>query len=455
MPSLDQDSTPRRSAAGAGSTDRLPNAAAGLQGAPKASEAPLRRFGLDPRRLYAFRLGLPDRLLRHGRHPWLRRLKWGALLWAVLFGLEWSGAPVPLAVSLWGSLAVGLLILQAACDALITATERLAARNQWDHYIAGTLAEIFSTAPEFVVIGFVVPVSPTAAVVIALATIYNNALVFSLYSFFLPKDKKGYFLMPVAVTQAGTQVLIAGAAIGSVLGLLMLTLTAAGSAKDHFGGADLIVLALAMLSVFAAYLYKLVTGYAEEEGRVREALGLKEEQIAERKELIFENVKRDSVGSVVGLFVAGILAAFLGGERVASFAESAIEDLGLNEVATAILLAAFAGMSEYVILWRAHRKGQHRIALANAFGGITQVMFLVLPFTFLAVGVYQLWIHPGHPELPLHFSVGMTLLTGLLFPTCYALIALLADDHTFGILDTVIMTSICLLVLLSLAAYGS
>jgi len=32
-------------------------------------------------------------------------------------------------------------------------------------------------------------------------------------------------------------------------------------------------------------------------------------------------------------------------------------------------------MSEYVILWTSHRKKKYGIALANAFGGITQLLF--------------------------------------------------------------------------------
>ena len=39
---------------------------------------------------------------------------------------------------------IGLVILQGACGALVTASERLAARLEWDHYVAGTLAEILS-----------------------------------------------------------------------------------------------------------------------------------------------------------------------------------------------------------------------------------------------------------------------------------------------------------------------
>ncbi len=111
-------------------------------------------------------------------------------------------------------------------------------------------------------------------------------------------------------------------------------------------------------------------------------------------------------------------------------------------------------MSEYVIIWKAHRQGQYKIALANAFGGITQVMFLVLPFTLLTVGVYQVIAGDSHVDLPLTFDVSFTLLAGLLFPTFYVLVALLEEDHTFGALDTVIMTAISLLTVLAVLAFG-
>jgi len=435
--------------------EELPHAAAGLQGSPKGADEALIRSGVDPHRLSAFRLGRPPEMLWRGRPPWFRRLAVGALLWVAIALAKSSDLGIPLVIELAGSLLIGLIILQVACDALITATERLAARNRWDHYVAGTLAEIFSTLPEFVVIGFVIPVSPIAALVIALATIYNNALVFSLYSYFLPKDKKGLFLMPAAISEAGTQILIAGAAIGSILGLTLLILTAHGAEKDHFSAIDLVVLGMIMLGVFGTYAYNLVRSYASEEDRVREVLRLKDREITRRKALMYEHVKEVSPWNIGGIFLIGIAAAFLGGERVSSLAEVAIRDLQINEIATAVILAGFAGMSEYVILWRAHRKGQHKIALANAFGGITQVMFLVLPFTLIAVGVYQGCVNPGHPELPLRFNVSLALLTALLFPTFFALIALLEEDHTFGILDTVIMTAICSLVLLSLLTYGA
>lgn len=225
--------------------------------------------------------------------------------------LEEAGWILPDGIRALLSLVVGLLILQAACDALLTATERLAARQVWDHYVAGTVSEIVSTVPELVVIAFVVPVSPVAAMVIALVTIYNNALVFSLYSFFLPKDQKGRFLMPAAITEAGTQILIAGAAMGSVIGLVMLVLSAHEGGKSSFAVADMGLLGLVMLLIFAVYLRKLVTGYASEETAIRTALELSDTQIEQRREEVYEDVKRVSLGNIVWIFTLGVMGLFL------------------------------------------------------------------------------------------------------------------------------------------------
>ena len=163
-------------------------AAAGLPGASKAAESELRRDGIDPDRLSIIKFGRPAALLRYPYPPWVHRMAIAAVAWIVIHGLALSGVQFGSWLSAIMALAIGVLVLQAACDAFITATLRLAARLRWDHYVAGTVAEMLSTLPELVVIAFVVPVSPQAAFVIAVITIYNNALVFSLYSFFLPKD---------------------------------------------------------------------------------------------------------------------------------------------------------------------------------------------------------------------------------------------------------------------------
>jgi hypothetical protein len=379
----------------------------------------------------------------------------GLALWAVFIVLERFGiqlTPVPRAIS---ALLIGMLILRTACDALITAAERIAARKHWDHYVAATLSEMLSTLPELVAITFVVLVSPAAALTIALVTIYNNSIVFSVYSYFLPKDQQGRYLMPRAVTEAGSQLLIAGAGLGSVIGLVLLVLVGTDVAKQSFAIFDLTLLGALMLIIFAVYLVVLIRGYASEEEAIREALELSSAEIEARRAQIYEEVTKTSLGSIALALTLGVVAAFIGGERISEFAETAIGELSINPIATAVLLAAFAGMSEYVILWRAHRKKQYRIALANAFGGITQVMFLVLPFTLLAIGAFQFFAGTAHPELPLAFSHSSVLLFLLLFPTFFVLLELIQEDHTLGALDTTIMGAIFVLIITILLAYGS
>lgn len=436
--------------------NRQPNEPAAQTASTSAASTDhrLRRLGIDANRVAFHRLGWPKRLLWHGYPPWVRPMILGLVLWAAIVPIEALGWELPTLVRTFASLVIGLLILKSACDALVTATERFAARQMWDHYVAATLSEMLSTLPELVVICFVIPVSPAAAMIIALVTIYNNAFVFSIYSYFLPKNQKGRFIMPEAITEVGTQILIAGAGLGSVIGLVMLVLSTGEHSKRAFSVIDLVVLATVMLAVFGVYLYMLIKGYASEETAVRRALELDAAQVEERKERVYDQVKRTSIVNIVWLFAVGVGAAFLGGERVSEFAQTTIQELNLNPIPMAIVLAAFAGMSEYVILWRAHSKGQYRIALANAFGGITQVMFLVLPFTLLAIAIYQGVMGAGHPELPLTFTLSNVLLFILLFPTFYVLIALIEEDHTLGALDTTIMSSIFLLIILILIGYG-
>ncbi len=423
-------------------------ATAGLPETGRQVDEALRRRGIDPDRLSIFHLGLESHF--RAVPPWVWKLGTGFGLWLVSSRFEEKlvGASPYLFAAIM--LVTGLVILMAACEVLITATERLAARFQWNHYSAGTLAEILSTLPELAVIAFLIPVSPLTAFVICVVTIYNNALVFSLYSFFLPKNKFGKYVMPVPITEAGTQILIGGGAMGLVLGLVMLAFNATGQDKNSFAPVDLVFVSFVLLFIFAVYLYKLTTSYAREESEVRENLAMSTDDIERRLELVYRNIKPTTFPTIVVLFLVGGAGAFVGGEAISRFAAIMIEDLQINAILTALILAGFAGMSEYVILWQSHRRQEYGIALANAFGGITQVMFLVLPCSLLGIAMYQSFIHPGHPELPLQFSLSNIFLLLFLFPTFYTLSALLEEDHTLGILDTAIMTGIFLFLIVLL-----
>jgi Ca2+/Na+ antiporter len=379
----------------------------------------------------------------------------GYVLWIALFLLDFYTIELPHYFEAISSLVVGLVIIQVACQVLVTATERFAARMGWTHYVAGTASEILSTLPECVVIAFLIPVSPLTAFIVAMITIYNNALVFSIYSYFLPKDYKGKYLMPKPITDAGSQVLIAGGALGLVLGLVMLIFSSNGHPKKSFEAIDLAVIAFLLLAIFVVYLYKLVRDLGKEEEEVHTTLKLTKNEIAERQQMAFKNVEKSSLSRIVLLLVLGVLGAFLGGERVADFASLAIDEMGFSGIVAAMILAGFAGMSEYVILWTSHRKKEYGIALANAFGGIAQLMFLIVPFTFIAIAYYQAFVNPDHPELPILFSVPNILLVIFLFPTFHVLASLLENDHTMDILDTTIMVAIVGLLLLLLMAYGA
>ncbi|XOV86678.1 MAG: hypothetical protein ACFHX7_17120 [Pseudomonadota bacterium] len=428
-------------------------AAAGLPGSRPGPEQALRETGLDPDRLSVSYLGHYSHFARIP--PWLKRLTAAFTLLLASLTLQHLVTDLPKVVSAAIALATGLVMLQSACEILVLATERVAARYRWNHYTAGTLAEILSTTPELVVIAFVIPVSPITAFVITVITIYNNALVFSLYSFFLPKDTQGKFLMPTPITEAGTQILIGGGAMGLILGLVMLTFMAADESKSSFTAIDLVFISVILLTIFGVYLYKLVTSYAKEEAEVREILDMSSVDVDQRLSIVYRFVKPSTLPNIALLFLIGITGAFIGGEQVSHFAGAMITDLDFNPILTAMILAVFAGMSEYVILWQSHRKHEYGIALANAFGGITQVMFLVLPFTLLGIAGYQALINPAHPELPLGFSLSGIFLLIFLFPTFYTLTSLLEEDHTLGILDTTIMTGIFLFLIVLLATHGA
>ena len=336
-------------------------------------------------------------------------------------------------------LLTGLFILQGACEALMQSVERLGARLRWDGYVAGTIGEILSTLPELVLITLVVRVEPIAALIIAVVTIYNNALFFSIYSFFLPKDQEGKFVMPPAITKAGTEVLIAGAGICLTIGLMMLILRTEAH-KEFLGWSDLLFTAVIMFTIFGLYLYSLIRYYA----------GSKEEHLQADPHTLGHPT--DWKG-ILGLLLLGIMGSVLGGESVSSFAEDALHAFRLPPVVTGLMLAFFAGISEYVIVFKAHRRGDLGIALSNVFGGITQVMFLVVPYTFLMIGLFNLLTGDPRYVVPIDFTT--TSIMVLLFPLFFVLLQYIEEDHTLSNLDAAAMTGIYLLLIYVLVFSGT
>lgn len=332
-------------------------------------------------------------------------------------------------------LLAGLTILQGACEAFVLAVERIGARLRWDGFISGTVGEAVATLPEFVVIAFLVTVEPLAAFVTAVVTIFNNALAFSVYSFFLPKDQKGQFLMPRALAKAGGEVLIVGSGVALIVGFLMLALRGGTGGIEAFVGMDLLLIGLVMLVIYAYYMYTLVRYYAEAHTDA-------EGEVPPDPDELGHATSWRSIGLMFGLGLAG---AYFGGEAIGGFADVALHGLGLPTIPTAAFLAFFAGISEYIIVWKAHRRGELGIALSTVFGGMTQVMFLLLPFAMIVIGV--LGLVSGNALYAIPINLDTTLLMLLLFPLFYVLLEFIKEDHTLNNLDAAAMTGIYALML--------
>ncbi|MBI2347571.1 MAG: hypothetical protein HYV05_02830, partial [Deltaproteobacteria bacterium] len=109
---------------------------------------------------------------RQGLAGWQKLMLAGFGLWIVAtFGERLGFGENGIFLAVEGAVAflqliTGIFILQGACEALVQSVERLGARLRWDGYVAGTMGEIVSTLPEFVVITFVVYTEPLAAFII-------------------------------------------------------------------------------------------------------------------------------------------------------------------------------------------------------------------------------------------------------------------------------------------------
>jgi Ca2+/Na+ antiporter len=360
----------------------------------------------------------------------------GLISWVALFvngrvGLVNPGEHHALFAAI--QLITGLLVIQGSCEAFIHGVERLGARLHWDGFISGTVGSVLSTLPEFVVIAFLVQVDPLAAFVTAAVTIYNNALAFSIYSFFLPKDKKGAFRMPRSLTSAGGEILIAGGAVTLIVGAIMIMLKLDGT-RSALAGMDLLVIAGVLIGIYSYYLVTLVRYYGEGEDD------------AESHRADPHRLGHDTSWSAIGgMFALGIIGAYCAGEAIGAFAETALGSLGLPTIPTAAALAFFAGMSEYIIVYKSHRRGELGIALSNVFGGMTQVMFLLLPFGLLVIGIVGMVTGDAAYAIKINGVTMMLML--LLFPLFYALHSYISQEKTLSDLDAASMTGIYLLLL--------
>ncbi|MBI4408567.1 MAG: cyclic nucleotide-binding domain-containing protein [Gemmatimonadetes bacterium] len=373
---------------------------------------------------------------QRGVHGWQLAMGVGLLYWVFLFLderwrlLELERFGIAAAVA---QLLAGLLLIQGSAEAIIHGVERLGARLRWDGFISGTIGSLLGNLPEFVVIAFLVRVEPLAAFVTAAVTVFNNGLIFSVYSFFLPKDLKGAFAMPRSLTAAGGEILIAGGAVTLTVGIVMVVLRF-GGVKTALAGWDLIGVAAVLMVIYGYYVLTLVQYYGEGKDDV--------ESLPPDPERLGHDSRWRAIAAMFGL---GLLGAFAGGEAIGGFANAALKELRLPTIPTAAALAFFAGLSEYIILFKSHRRGELGIALSNAFGALTQMMFMLLAFALLLIGI--LGLRGAGSDFAVPINAITMLLMLLLFPLFYALHQYLEQEKSLTNLDAAGLTGIYLLLL--------
>jgi Ca2+/Na+ antiporter len=204
--------------------------------------------------------------------------------------------------------------------------------------------------------------------------------------------------------------------------------------KIALASTDLIVIGLSLMGIYAFYIIALVRYFAEGKDN--------EESMPPDPHRLGHNT---SWGGILSVMALGTVGAYAGGESIGAFAGTALNQLGLPTIPTAAGLAFFAGISEYLIVFKSHRRGELGIALSNVFGGMTQVMFLLLPLAMILIGVFGLVT--GDPRFVLPINAPTTLLMVLLFPLFYALHQHVELEGTLTVLDAVAMTGIYLLLL--------
>jgi hypothetical protein len=130
--------------------------------------------------------------------------------------------------------------------------------------VGGTIGEIISTLPEFVVIVFIVSIEPATSLLIAIVTIYNNAIFFSIYSFFLPKTTgDGEYALSTPMHKTGREIFIVGSTMSLIIGLVFITGRFATPPKEISTSTESAIIGIVMLFIFAHYLGSLISHYSE------------------------------------------------------------------------------------------------------------------------------------------------------------------------------------------------
>ncbi len=330
----------------------------------------------------------------------------------------------------------GIMLIGGSCEAFVLAVEGISRNLNLTPYVSGIYASLASTIPELSVLTFLmIGGQYELAWVLALATIFMNSLVFSIYTLFLPKDKDGNYKLPDAIMWVGSDLLSMGAVISLAVGLsMMMIYVFIDSSNAVFTGDELLVFGLCLIGVFIAYLQRITKYYG-------------------KREIVNKNEDQDYHGhggltkkQVVIYVTLASIGALFGGEALSGFAHFSTETLGMNFIQAALLLVIFGGTPEYIIVASSHSKKQIEVALSNAFGGIVQVFFVIFGYTLLAAALLG-------GEIPIElFSV---VLLFFAFPSMFILRVMITDDGKVNNLESIAMIAIFIMMLYMLLRFGA
>ncbi len=368
-----------------------------------------------------------------------------AVVFAVM-GVETFVSAFPVAVLRVIDLVAGVMVIAGASEAFVISVEGISQNKNLTDYVSGIYASLASTIPELSVLTFLLLAHQfEMAWVLALATIFMNSLVFAVYTLALPKDERGNFTLPDAITWVGSDLLAMGAVISLSVGLSMLMLFVFSLANpvlpQSLDAGELIMFGLCLVAVFITYLYRITKYY-----------GKCEPDSSDEGMVCHVPEHRMSSKTLALTLLVAAAGALIGGEALAGFAEWATEVQHLNFIHAALLLVLFGGAPEYVIVASSHRKERIEVALSNAFGGIVQVFFVIFGYTLIVSGIVAL-VFGVTQVLPIDlFSVVLLVFA---FPSLSILRVTITDDAKVNVLESVAMIAVFVMMLYILLVWGT
>jgi len=344
----------------------------------------------------------------------------------------------------------GLAVVFGSCEAMIKSVDGVGARLGWNPFVAGTMAGLASNVPELVMLGFVLAAEPRIGFVVTCLTLHVGALVFGLYSGFLPRDVTGHARLPEPLVKVTTDLFAAAAGVFLGTGLIMLLLRVFAAGKHQGAGlgiADLSVLGCALLAVQVVATVELVKRFS---GKAAPEPAGPPPSAARPP---------PSTAAIAGFGAVGLAGSVVGGHAVGDFADILVTGLalrGVPEMVGALLLSVFASSGALAMIVTSHQKKLYDVALASAAGQVSQVPFVVLPVAMLMLAVMAAAgvIPTGASGAVLPIDLETTSVMLLAFPPMLLLNKAVQDDGQVSWVETAAMVCVFAVVLYLLAVHG-